>query len=174
MGDNDWYVSAVEITFTATDDMSGVAETYYRVNGGTWETGTVATVSDDGEHTVEYYSVDNVGNEEDVQGPVDFKIDQTPPTIELEKKKLIGKLRFIATVEDPTSGINKVEFYMNDVLQFTATEEPYQWDLPWLGGAEITVRAVVYDNAGNTAEDSVEHSLDLPAQSQKVLSQPRA
>ena len=35
-GLNGWYVSNVNVTLTATDDMSGVNVTYYRINGGEW------------------------------------------------------------------------------------------------------------------------------------------
>ena len=59
------YISPVEITLTATDDNSGVDFTKYKVDTGNWTTYvTPFTVSDDGAHTVYYYSVDKVGNTE--------------------------------------------------------------------------------------------------------------
>ena len=39
-GDNDWYVSPVTYTLTATDLESGVKEINYRLNGGVWQTVT--------------------------------------------------------------------------------------------------------------------------------------
>lgn len=36
-GNNGWYVSPVQFELNATDLESGVKETYYRINGGTWQ-----------------------------------------------------------------------------------------------------------------------------------------
>lgn len=59
------YISPVEVTLTATDDSSGVDYTKYKVDTGNWTTYAVPfTVSDDGAHTVYFYSVDKVGNTE--------------------------------------------------------------------------------------------------------------
>ena len=52
---------------------SGVASTSYRVDGAGWHTGTSVVISapadhsNDGSHTIDYASVDNVGNAEAVQ-----------------------------------------------------------------------------------------------------------
>jgi nitroreductase len=59
------YISPVEVTLTATDDISGVDYTKYKVDMGNWTTyGGPFTVSSDGTHTVYFYSVDKVGNTE--------------------------------------------------------------------------------------------------------------
>jgi hypothetical protein len=59
------YISPVEVTLTATDDNSGVDYTKYKVDTGNWTTYAAPfTVSDDGAHTVYFYSVDKVGNQE--------------------------------------------------------------------------------------------------------------
>ncbi len=62
--DDAWHRGQVTVTFTATDAQSGVAYTSYRVDAGTWQTGTSFPISADGVHDVEYYSVDNAGNTE--------------------------------------------------------------------------------------------------------------
>ncbi len=63
-----WFKESPRITLTATDAGSGPAGVHARVNGGVWSfhTGSVATVtvSATGTSTVDYYSVDRVGNEE--------------------------------------------------------------------------------------------------------------
>ena len=58
----DVYVSPVEVTLTATDYPSGVAATYYEVDGGSQQTyyGPF-TVSAPGNHTVGFHSVSNAG-----------------------------------------------------------------------------------------------------------------
>jgi len=85
-GNNGWYVSPVEITFVAVDDRE-VAATYYSIDGGAWlEYTAPITISADGEHTVSYYSVDTVGNAEEVKSCPSFKIDMTSPTAHSHKQ----------------------------------------------------------------------------------------
>ncbi len=55
-------VAPAVVTFSATDE-AGVADTFYRLNGGEWVSGTVVELAA-GTHTIEYYSVDTKGNEE--------------------------------------------------------------------------------------------------------------
>ncbi|MDH7486324.1 MAG: hypothetical protein QHJ81_08595, partial [Anaerolineae bacterium] len=77
-GLNGWYTSAVTVTLLPTDTVSGIAVTRYRVDGGPWRSGTSFVVDTDGVHTLEFYSVDGLGNVE--QGfPVTLKIDTQPP-----------------------------------------------------------------------------------------------
>jgi len=73
-----WFISPVTVTLVPSDTVSGIAATYYRVDGGPWQSGTHFVVADDGIHTLEFYSVDGLGNVE--QGyPVELKIDTQPP-----------------------------------------------------------------------------------------------
>jgi hypothetical protein len=159
MGENDWFISDVTITLTAEDDDSGVDFTMISIDGGAFEEYTApVVVSDDGEHEFEYYSVDNAGNEEPVNGPFDFKIDQTPPTIELTSEKLaFNKWLFTADCDDATSGMDKVEFYLSIdggafTLEDTVTSPPYEYE--YTGLQNITVKAIAFDNAGLSSEDT--------------------
>lgn len=82
-GNNDWYISNVGISLTATDSDSGVKEIHYSIDGTeTVVAGSSAsfTISVDGEHPVGYYAVDNAGNTETAH-PLSIKIDQTAPTV---------------------------------------------------------------------------------------------
>jgi len=57
------YTSDVTATLTATDDMSGVNYTMYKVDDGAWTLYTVPfVVSGNGDHVISFYSVDNAGN----------------------------------------------------------------------------------------------------------------
>jgi hypothetical protein len=78
--DTAWHKGPVTVTFTPTDGQSGVASTHYRVDGAAWKTGTSVAVSGDGAHSLEFYSVDAVGNPEDVKS-AQVKVDDTAPTV---------------------------------------------------------------------------------------------
>ena len=69
------YVGTATITLDPDDGGgSGVAYTKYRLDGGEWTTGTVVATSTAGVHTLEFYSVDNVGNEETPHQTVGFRL----------------------------------------------------------------------------------------------------
>ena len=148
IGDNDWYTSNVEVTLTAEDDSAGVDYTMYKLEDDTeWQVypGPIL-ITEGGEHTIVYYSVDRVGNKEDDKGPFAFKIDQTVPTIELTWDE--DNLKLVADVSDEKSGIAKVEFYVNGEYLGEATDDPYEYEVtnPKRGDK---AQAIVFDNAGN-------------------------
>jgi len=169
MGDNGWYTSNVVVTLTAEDDSSGVDYTMYKLDDDDWikkeyQGPFTFLVTEDGEHTIEYYSVDNAGNEEDDKGPFDFKIDKTLPTIDLTWDE--ENLKLIADVYDETSGVAKVEFYVNGDPVGTVTTAPYEWEVtnPKRGDK---AQAIVYDNAGN---DAVSKEVTVQSNSQSQSS----
>ena len=149
MGDNDWYISDVTITLEATDNESGVNITYYCLDKGEYEIyEEPIIVWYDGEHIIEYYSIDVVGNVE-ATNLANFKLDQTSPTIFLywdNKNKLL-----IADVYDQTSGVGRVEFFINEELVGEVTEPPWQWRYPNETRGDIA-KAIAYDVAGNCLE----------------------
>jgi plastocyanin/type 1 glutamine amidotransferase/regulation of enolase protein 1 (concanavalin A-like superfamily) len=91
-GQGGTYDVPVTVILTATDNEggSGVEDTLYRVDGGAWQPYNLLmppTVSAPGAHTVDYYSVDAAGNQEDPPGSVGFTIagggeDTTAPETE--------------------------------------------------------------------------------------------
>jgi hypothetical protein len=71
------------VTLTAADEAggSGVEQMMYRVDGGAPQAyGGPFDFTVDGEHTLEYRSVDGAGNAEDYNTPVQLKVDATAPT----------------------------------------------------------------------------------------------
>ncbi|WP_413674775.1 OmpL47-type beta-barrel domain-containing protein [Massilia cellulosiltytica] len=66
------------ITFAATDNQggSGVAATYYTVDGGARQTGNTVTLTTSGTHTVSYWSTDWAGNTEQAHA-VTVSIDKS-------------------------------------------------------------------------------------------------
>jgi len=173
-GNFDWYKSPVTITLTATDNVE-VAAIYYRIDGGPWKTYTVPiTIDVDGEHTVDFYAVDEVGNPSDT-GTVSFKIDKTAPTVsitfptagyiylfgkELFKNPfggtiIIGGITFQASASDATSGLDYVTFEVDGMTYEKATS-PYEiwWHKFDLLPHKYTLTVSAYDVAGNKATDA--------------------
>jgi hypothetical protein len=84
IGTNGWYITDVTVTLSATDDITGVAEINYTLDGvsNTVTASSVAVpVSGDGEHTLSYRAKDVAGNEEAVNVEPPFSIDTTLPSI---------------------------------------------------------------------------------------------
>ena len=79
-----WRNDAATVKLAATDDQSGVAATVYSVDDGAWKLGDQLTVkapkdhSNDGEHVITFYSVDNALNQEAFKTAT-VKIDTRPP-----------------------------------------------------------------------------------------------
>jgi hypothetical protein len=162
-GLNGWYVSDVTVTVDADDGaeayQSGVNHIEYRIDGGAWQTipnGGSFVINVDGILSIDYKSVDNVGNEEAVNN-FEIKMDQTVPLIDLIWEAVGGfnndDIIFTSNCEDATSGLDYVEFYYNDILQFTDDAAPYEWIMTHAPGTKYNIKSIVYDIAGNTAED---------------------
>lgn len=80
----DYYISPVQVHFESGDDASGVAETYYRLDGANWQLweGAALALDSEGIHVLEYYSVDAAGNREPTQ-TMTIKVDLNAPTCTL-------------------------------------------------------------------------------------------
>jgi len=158
-GCNGWYVSNVTITLNATDDLSGVNATYYRINGSDWNKYIFPfIISEDGENIlIEFYSVDNAGNVETVKS-IKLDIDKTPPegTVEWEIRK-IGcrkwEIIFYINITEDANGMERIDFYINNIYQVTITGPgpTYAWIFTIYGKPRIEFKIIVYDFACNNA-----------------------
>ena len=128
-GLNGWYVSDVNVTLTATDDISGVKEIRYTINVGPeqvipGDNGSFILSEDGDEILVKYRAIDNAGNVENWKS-LTVDIDQRGPEIELIYEIVGGNrwqgwdILLTATAVDIMSGMERVEFYYNDKLQET-------------------------------------------------------
>ena len=162
-GDNGWYVRDVEVTLNATDDMSGVTEIRYRIGLGSWQTipgdyGGFVVDDDGNDIPIEYYAIDNAGNEEEINS-FTIDMDQTVPEMEtfywgylVNDSKRFIRFKVICR-GDLISGMNRVEFYFNNNLTFTDYEEPYEWIIEISEGLPGVYKAMAFDNAGNCIYD---------------------
>ncbi len=159
-GDNGWYVSDVEVTLNATDDLSGVNRIEYRIQDGNWQTipgnnGTFIINEDGDDLLIEYYAIDNAGNEE-THHIFTIDIDQTVPSIVEIIYEKIGKNKGKMTVvcTDDTSEINRTEFLLDFELWFTDFKDPYEWIVEGYGPGHF-YHCEVYDDAGNMEQPGI-------------------
>ncbi|MCD6547506.1 MAG: hypothetical protein J7K22_03060, partial [Nanoarchaeota archaeon] len=74
-----WQNADFTVTLTCSDATSGCASTSYRIDGGSWQTGTTISITTEGNHTIEYNSTDNAGNVETTKTTY-AALDKTAPT----------------------------------------------------------------------------------------------
>ncbi|MCJ8014103.1 phosphodiester glycosidase family protein [Paenibacillus sp. KQZ6P-2] len=152
----------VTLTFSAEDGSagSGVKQTNYRLDGGNWNTVTgPVTLSDEGVHTIDYFSEDNQRNVEDVQQLI-VGIDKTAPTVELTVygSPLSDGMEFL------DSQLIQVSIKASDSLSGVAEQtitldgQPYTPDssIDWAGQLGThTIHIEVKDKAGNVTKSEV-------------------
>jgi CARDB len=160
MGQNNWFISNVTVTLSMADK-PWPNHTYYKIDEGDWiEYTSPFSVSEDGPHTISYYSTYTDGYIEP-EKHASFKIDQTAPSITMSAEKVgFRQWVFTATGSDETSGMAFVQCYIDDMwLGNITTPGPYQWN--WKGKGNHTVIGIAYDIAGNSAENDVVFSFAL-------------
>ena len=157
--DGMWHTSDLTITLTAVDDESGVAETYYQINCGPIKTVSVdghpVITSEGASNTLEYWSLDNMGNEESHKMLMDVKLDKTSPTGSVlinngASSTSATSVTLTLTATDETSRVYQVRF-SNDGVWDTELWEPPQTSKAWTvtsGNGQKTVYYQLMDNAG--------------------------
>jgi hypothetical protein len=144
MGENGWYISPVTITFTAHNFAN---HSFYALDEGSWmEYSAPFQVLDDGEHVLHWYWSDDQGNSSAVFW-VNINIDSTKPDINLMFKKIAFRTWTLAAAcSDDMSGINKIDFFVNNQYIGSVTNTT-SWIV--FQGRGLIGKAVAYDNAGN-------------------------
>jgi len=121
------YVSMAAITLAATDSGSGVAATYYRLDGGAQVAGTSVVTSALGSHTLQFWSVDKSGNTEaaktvnfTVTAPV--PVDATAPvTTSDAKASYVSSAALKLTATDSGSGVAATYYRLDGGAQVAGT-----------------------------------------------------
>ncbi|MDP9219017.1 MAG: hypothetical protein M3P23_00570, partial [Actinomycetota bacterium] len=170
---NGWYKSGPTVSLTATDTLSGVAGTYFSVDGGPAQSYTGAfTESLEGVHAVRFWSVDRAGNAEDAAGSgntVTIRVDTTPATI-VGSRQPAGNARgwnnepVVASFACADIGGSGVDACTEPVTLSTQ-------------GADQSVKGQAMDQVGNTSSATVGGiNIDLtnPALSGTPTTQPNA
>ena len=164
---SDIYVSsATDLTLTAEDTGAGVQYTEYRIDGGALTTYSGAfylTGYSDGPHLIEFHSVDNVGNIEDMKSQI-LIVDNTPPEVNIDAPEnedyVYGLIQIEMTATDEGSGVDFVEYSLdNGVTWLMATYDSINekwigtWDTTLFSEGTHTILARATDNVENTGFD---------------------
>ena len=120
------YVGAAVITFKVTDSGKvAIGTTLRRLDGGTVSTGDLLTVAEPGEHTLEYWSVDQFGNVEATPHTVTFTVsaDTVPPLTTSNAKAAYegGAAITLAATDASTFGVKATYYKINSGATQTGT-----------------------------------------------------
>jgi len=146
----------VALELTGKDAMSGIHDYYYSVNNGAYQSNSdhPLNIGEEGKYTLKYYSVDNVGNVEDLHEAT-FVIDESAPITSheiegLNQDNVLAPNAEISLVsKDSLSGV-KTLFYAIDEGEFQRYRKPIPVALIQNGEGKITYYAV--DQVGNKEE----------------------
>ena len=151
LGNNNWYVSPVDLSASATDNLSGIASVQHRVDGGVWASGVSVTVGD-GIHAVEFQAFDKAGNA--VTDSQTVWVDTVIPDVSISTAGTLGSNNWYvspadlsASAADALSGIGSVQYRIDSGT--------------WESGASVTVGNGIhtisfqaFDKAGNAVTDA--------------------
>ncbi len=126
-GSNGWFRSAVQVSLSATDNLSGVQNSFYQVDGGATQTYTGAfALATLGQHTVNYWSVDNVNNTEATHSLL-VKIDNASPVVTAAANPSTApkgprpvSVTISGSITDAVSGLGSASF--NVIDEYGATQ----------------------------------------------------
>ena len=149
------------ILFTGVDGLSGSKETHAYFDEGTDRITESLSFKDlqDGEHTVHYYSIDNVGNEE-IKKTFDFYLDNISPKTEImisgDRHKASSNVNYISprstitlTSQDNKAGVEAIYYQVNGGRVSRYGENII---LPASSGLD-TIVYNAEDRVGNMSED---------------------
>ncbi|MHB8604061.1 MAG: beta strand repeat-containing protein [Thermoplasmatota archaeon] len=156
LGNNGWYRSAVTATITQAN-ACGSPDTYWSLDGSAFTKFTtvpgIVSITGDGTHTLQYYTVDGLGQEPTKTTPV--KIDATvPSSCTGSYSGTLGSNGWYKTTgsetltrADATSGVATTAYVLDGGASTT-----YSAAFAITGdSAGHTLTCTVTDNAGNTA-----------------------
>ncbi len=147
-----------EIKLEASDETSGVKNIYYSMDGSDFRIfNAPVIISEEKEYILKYYSVDNVGNAEDVH-TVNIELDKTSPktTLKINQDKyeniISGRSKIIMEAEDKGIGIRSIFYKIDD-----GPEKKYTVPLSaaYLGQGEHKIMYYSTDKVSNTEGEIV-------------------
>ena len=155
-----------------TSDENDVLASYFQIDDSQimlYKSPLKMYVLSQGEHTLKYYSVDKIKNEE---LPITYNlyIDKTPPTIveELMGNSFIsngieyssGRTKFKITTFDNKAGVKEVYYSING-SEYVKYDKPFYLDNT---GGNLEIKAYALDNVNNKSFDNSQSNtkIDIP------------
>jgi len=148
------------VVFGTSDNSSGIAVLNVKLDGKSIPdfTGTIrSSMLHQGEHKIEFYAEDNVGNQEELQ-VFDFYVDKTAPTI---LQDIIGKT-FMSNGKEFSSGRSQLKLTALDnragvkAVYYSINNSEYKlYDKPVflkVTKGNMSVKAYAIDNVNNKSE----------------------
>ena len=115
-----YIADSVSVSFNATDELSGVENTYISMDSGAYEPfKTQLRLDKQKEYTIKYYSVDNTGNVEKLK-EIKFSVDKTSPVSKLDitgqkyEDILPGNAHLQVSAKDDISGVKHIYISIDD------------------------------------------------------------
>jgi hypothetical protein len=149
-----------KLTLIPSDQASGVSSTYYRLDGGNWQTySSPIEALDAGHDALEYYSTDLAGNTEAVITLDLSNVPMSEVTLtlgDIGKKYPTGATVSIAwTCADPSGEVDHYEIAVDGVMVKRLDRNVTSFDLSSLAEGErsVTVRAV--DSNGHSVQQTL-------------------
>lgn len=174
-----WHTTDFTINLTATDDLSGVAKTYYKINDGLTKVisidGQPLITTESVNNSLEYWSLDNIGNEELPHKILTgIKLDKIAPTgsITINDEAIYTNTNTVTltiSATDTTSAIAEMRF-SNDNITWTPWEA-YTAFKAWTltkGNGTNTVYYRARDHAG-LVSDTYSDTIVLDTKPPKIL-----
>jgi pimeloyl-ACP methyl ester carboxylesterase len=159
-GNNNWFTVNVEVKFSATDNLSGIENIYYSLDGGNFTKGSSIVIGNEGEHSLKYYSKDKADNQENAKEEK-IKIDKTAPVVTIkspQSKNYLNNLTLSVdySVNDSAVGPEKItsQAYVDGILLSGKTID---LSLQSLGAHQFNV--IASDEAGNESQASKEFKI---------------
>jgi hypothetical protein len=148
----DWANADVTVSLSALDSLSGVASTSYSLDNGIPQIGSSVSISDQGPHTLSWWSVDKAGNAESSH-LMSVNIDKSAPTISHVLSPLPNDAGW-------NNGNVTVTFSCNDQAGLSGIESCTGPQTVSSEGANQTVVGTATDKAANSATDTALVSID--------------
>jgi hypothetical protein len=159
------YNANTPVTLTASDNVggSGVKNTYYKIDAGSFTIGTSFSVTGDGLHTFSYYSVDNNNNTETTHVSNQFRIDTTAPVTTsniVANTTYQGAQGFTLSPTDGGSGVASTFGQLDSTVGAWTSGTSVAVSAPSTGTASHTLYWYSRDNVNNSeATKSVTFSI---------------
>ena len=162
---------------TITADLSGFGKgtevEYTSFTGGIarWTVTDILCVPSDGPVTVMITAEDATGESSTNTGSI--TADNTPPTLSIIKPRsgfyfmdgmrllpfsypfILGQITFEINAEDDGSGVQHVDFYLENELEATVTEAPYHWTWDRAATGFFDAEIVLVDNVGHEVFEEI-------------------